>query len=130
MKQRAYKNTDNHHLQRRGVYTVYTSFYKTSNHNYKDFKSVQTVRIYRLFIYSTYTSPRSVNTHSRIRQFVRHASLRHLQKVRFEVLTAVRTQQTAHPSYDGLRMSDLVVRCPQPRPEPASATIQVSSHCD
>jgi hypothetical protein len=38
--------------------------------------------------------------------------------------------QTAHPSYDGLRMSDMEVRCPQPHAEAASATIQVSSHCD
>jgi hypothetical protein len=29
-----------------------------------------------------------------------------------------------------LRMSDLDFRCPQPRPEAARTTIQVSSHCD
>jgi hypothetical protein len=34
------------------------------------------------------------------------------------------------PSYDGLGMSDLEVRCPQPRPEAANVTIQVSSHCE
>jgi hypothetical protein len=38
--------------------------------------------------------------------------------------------QAAHSSNDGLRMSDLEVRCPQPRPEAANYTIQVSSHCE
>jgi hypothetical protein len=38
--------------------------------------------------------------------------------------------QAAHPSYDGLRMSDLAVRCCQPCPDAASLTVQVSSHCD
>jgi hypothetical protein len=35
-----------------------------------------------------------------------------------------------HPCYDGLRMSDLEVRCWQPCPKAASLTIQVFSHCD
>jgi len=35
-----------------------------------------------------------------------------------------------YSSYDGLRMPGLEVRCPQPCPEAASITIQVSSHCD
>jgi hypothetical protein len=38
--------------------------------------------------------------------------------------------QAVHPSCDGLHMSDLQVRCPQPRPEAASFTSQVSLHCD
>jgi len=37
--------------------------------------------------------------------------------------------QAAHPSYDGIRMPGLEVRCPQPCPEAVSVTFQVSSHC-
>jgi hypothetical protein len=37
--------------------------------------------------------------------------------------------RTAHPSHDGLRMPSLEIRCLQPYPKAASATIQVPSHC-
>jgi hypothetical protein len=35
----------------------------------------------------------------------------------------------AYPFHDGLRMSDLEIRCPQPCPKTASAAVQVPSHC-
>jgi hypothetical protein len=38
--------------------------------------------------------------------------------------------QAAHPSYDGLRMSDLEVRCSHRRSGAACVAVQVSSHCD
>jgi hypothetical protein len=38
--------------------------------------------------------------------------------------------QAAHPSYDGLRTSDLEVHCLQPRPEAARFRNQLSSHWD
>jgi hypothetical protein len=38
--------------------------------------------------------------------------------------------KAADPSHDGLRVSDVEIHSPRPRPHAASVTIQVSSHCD